>query len=250
MFTKVLIANRGEIACRVIRTLDRMGIGSVAVYSEADANSLHVALAGEAVCIGPPAPAESYLRADKILDAARATGAHAIHPGYGFLSENPAFAEACAAAGLVFIGPTAGQMRAFGFKHAARALAEANNVPLLPGSKLLENTEHALAEAARVGYPVMLKSTAGGGGIGMQLIRSAGELPDAFASVDRLARNNFKQGGVYLEKYVEQARHIEVQIFGDGLGHVVALGERDCSAQRRNQKVIEETPAPGLDEAQ
>jgi len=250
VFTKILIANRGTIACRIARTLRRMGIGSVAVYSEADAHAAHVAACDEAVAIGPSPAAQSYLDVEKILGAAKKTGAQAIHPGYGFLSENPAFAEACAAAGLVFIGPTAGQMRAFGFKHAARALAEANNVPLLPGSKLLENTEHALAEAARVGYPVMLKSTAGGGGIGMQLIRSAAELPAAFASVDRLARNNFKQGGIYLEKFVEQARHVEVQIFGDGLGHVVALGERDCSAQRRNQKVIEETPAPGLDEAQ
>jgi len=250
VLSKVLIANRGAIACRIARTLRRMGIGSVAVYSEADAHSMHVAACDEAVAIGPSPAAQSYLDVEKILAAARSVGAQAIHPGYGFLSENPAFAEACAAAGIIFIGPTAAQMRAFGFKHAARALAEANGVPLLPGSKLLDHADHALSEAARIGYPVMLKSTAGGGGIGMQLIRSAAELPDAFASVDRLARNNFKQGGIYLEKYVEQARHIEVQIFGDGLGHVVALGERDCSAQRRNQKVIEETPAPGLDEAQ
>ncbi|HEV8073521.1 MAG TPA: urea carboxylase [Opitutaceae bacterium] len=250
MFSKVLIANRGAIACRIARTLRRMGIGSVAVYSEADAHSMHVAACDEAVAIGPPPAAQSYLDIEKILAAAKSSGAQAIHPGYGFLSENPAFAEACTAAGFIFIGPTAAQMRAFGFKHAARALAEANGVPLLPGSKLLDNANHALSEATRIGFPVMLKSTAGGGGIGMQLIRSAAELPDAFASVDRLARNNFKQGGIYLEKYVEQARHIEVQIFGDGLGHVVALGERDCSAQRRNQKVIEETPAPGLTETQ
>ncbi|HTQ30262.1 MAG TPA: biotin carboxylase N-terminal domain-containing protein, partial [Opitutaceae bacterium] len=249
-FTKILIANRGAIACRIARTLRRMGVGSVAVYSEADQHAAHVAACNEAVAIGPSPAAQSYLDVEKILDAAKKTGAQAIHPGYGFLSENPAFAEACVAAGLVFIGPTAEQMRAFGFKHAARALAEANGVPLLPGSRLLENIDHALAEAARIGYPVMLKSTAGGGGIGMQLIRSPAELPAAFASVDRLARNNFKQGGIYLEKFVEQARHIEVQIFGDGLGHVVALGERDCSAQRRNQKVIEETPAPGRGEAQ
>jgi urea carboxylase len=248
--SKILVANRGAIACRIARTLRRMGIGSVAVYSEADAHSRHVAACDEAVAIGPSPAAQSYLDAEKILAAAKSVGAQAIHPGYGFLSENPGFAEACAAAGIIFIGPTAAQMRAFGFKHAARALAEANGVPLLPGSKLLDDADHALREAARIGYPVMLKSTAGGGGIGMQLIRSAAELPDAFASVDRLARNNFKQGGIYLEKYVEQARHIEVQIFGDGLGHVVALGERDCSAQRRNQKVIEETPAPGLSDAQ
>ncbi|HTB79247.1 MAG TPA: urea carboxylase [Opitutaceae bacterium] len=250
MFKKVLIANRGAIACRIARTLRHMGVGSVAVYSEADVHSAHVAACDEAVAIGPSPAAQSYLEIEKILAAAKSTGAQAIHPGYGFLSENPAFAEACAAAGLVFIGPTAEQMRAFGFKHAARALAEANGIPLLPGSKLLEHADHALVEAARIGYPVMLKSTAGGGGIGMQLIRSTEELPAAFASVDRLARNNFKQGGIYLEKFVEQARHIEVQIFGDGLGHVAALGERDCSAQRRNQKVIEETPAPGLTDVQ
>ena len=246
MFTKVLIANRGAIACRIARTLRRMGVGSVAVYSDADVHSAHVTACDEAVAIGPPAAAESYLDANRILEAARRTGAQAVHPGYGFLSENPAFADACAGAGLVFIGPTGAQMRAFGLKHSARALALAQGVPLLPGSGLLDGEAHALSEAGRIGYPVMLKSTAGGGGIGMQLIRRPDELPAAFASVDRLARNNFKQGGIYLEKFVERARHIEVQIFGDGAGAVVALGERDCSAQRRNQKVIEETPAPHL----
>ncbi|HYH22292.1 MAG TPA: urea carboxylase [Azospirillum sp.] len=248
MFTKVLIANRGEIACRVIRTLDRMGIASVAVYSEADAHSLHVALAGEAVCIGPAAVSESYLNAERILEAAKATGAQAIHPGYGFLSENPGFAEACAAAGIAFIGPTPEQMRAFGLKHTARELAERSGVPLSPGSGLLDDVAHAKAEAARIGYPVMIKSTAGGGGIGMQLCRDPEQLEGMFEAVCRLSRNNFKDGGVYLEKFVERARHIEVQIFGDGKGTVVALGERDCSAQRRNQKVVEETPAPGISE--
>ena len=246
MFTKVLIANRGEIACRVIRTLDRMGIASVAVHSEADAQSLHVALAGEAVCIGPAAVSESYLNAERILAAAKETGAQAIHPGYGFLSENPGFAEACAAAGITFIGPTPEQMRAFGLKHTARELAERSGVPLSPGSGLLADTAHAKAEAARIGYPVMIKSTAGGGGIGMQLCRDPETLEPMFEAVSRLSRNNFKDGGVFLEKFIERARHIEVQIFGDGRGTVVALGERDCSAQRRNQKVIEETPAPGL----
>ena len=246
MFDKILIANRGAIVCRIARTLRRMGVGSVAVYSEADAHSAHVAACDEAVPIGPSPAAQSYLDAEKILDAARRTKAQAIHPGYGFLSENPAFAEACVAAGIAFIGPTAAQMRAFGLKHAARALAEANGVPLLPGSRLLADEAEGRREAARIGYPVMLKSTAGGGGIGMQLIRAEADLPAAFASVERLARNNFKEGGIFLEKFVERARHIEVQIFGDGLGTVVALGERDCSAQRRNQKVIEETPAPGL----
>ncbi|UEM19827.1 urea carboxylase [Skermanella mucosa] len=250
MFSKVLIANRGEIACRVIRTLDRMGIASVAVHSEADAHSLHVAMAGEAVCIGPAAVSESYLDAGRILEAARATGAQAIHPGYGFLSENPGFAEACAEAGIVFIGPTPDQMRAFGLKHTARRLATESGVPLSPGSGLLADAGEALEAASRIGYPVMIKSTAGGGGIGMQLCREPSELAGMFEAVSRLSRNNFKESGVYLEKFVERARHIEVQIFGDGRGTVVALGERDCSAQRRNQKVIEETPAPHLSDAQ
>ena len=250
MFKKVLIANRGAIACRIIRTLRAMGVKSVAVYSEADRHSRHVRLADEAVEIGPAPAAQSYLRAEKILEAAKATGAQAIHPGYGFLSENPSFAEDCAAAGIAFIGPSPDQMRAFGLKHTARDLAEHNHVPLLPGSGLLSDAGHAQAEAARIGYPVMLKSTAGGGGIGMRLIWSADELVEAFQSVERLARANFKEAGIFLEKYVEHARHIEVQIFGDGKGHVVALGERDCSVQRRNQKVIEETPAPGLTDVQ
>ncbi len=250
MFDTVLIANRGAIACRIIRTLRRMGVKSVAVYSEADRHSLHVSLADAAIEIGPGPAAQSYLRAEKILAAAQASGAQAIHPGYGFLSENPAFAEDCAAAGIAFIGPSPDQMRAFGLKHTARDLAAANHVPLLPGSGLLADAGHAQAEAARIGYPVMLKSTAGGGGIGMRLIWSADELVEAFQSVERLARANFKEAGIFLEKYVEHARHIEVQIFGDGQGHVVALGERDCSVQRRNQKVIEETPAPGLTDAQ
>ena len=250
MLNTVLIANRGAIACRIIRTLRRMGVKSVAVYSEADRHSLHVSLADEAIEIGPAPAAQSYLRADKILAAAKASGAQAIHPGYGFLSENPGFAEDCAAAGIAFIGPSPDQMRAFGLKHTARDLAEANHVPLLPGSGLLSDAGHAQAEAARIGYPVMLKSTAGGGGIGMRLIWSADELVEAFQSVDRLARANFKEAGIFLEKYVEHARHIEVQIFGDGKGLVVALGERDCSVQRRNQKVIEETPAPGLTDVQ
>jgi urea carboxylase len=250
MFEKVLIANRGAIACRIIRTLRRMGVKSVAVYSEADRHSLHVRLADEAVEIGPAPAAQSYLRAEKILEVAKAAGAQAIHPGYGFLSENPGFAEDCAAAGIAFIGPSPAQMRAFGLKHTARDLAEHNKVPLLPGSGLLADAGHAQAEASRIGYPVMLKSTAGGGGIGMRLIWSADELVEAFQSVERLARANFKEAGIFLEKYVEHARHIEVQIFGDGKGHVVALGERDCSVQRRNQKVIEETPAPGLTDIQ
>ena len=249
MFKKVLIANRGEIACRIIRTLKKMGIQSVAIYSEADANARHVLEADEAVCVGPAQAAESYLNVARILQVAKETGSNAIHPGYGFLSENPEFAESCEFAGINFIGPTPQQMRDFGLKHTARELALQNGVPLLPGSGLLKDVEHAKLEAQNIGYPVMLKSTAGGGGIGMQLIWAEDELFNAFASVQRLSRANFKETGIYLEKYVQAARHIEVQIFGNGLGKVIALGERDCSVQRRNQKVIEETPAPNITQA-
>ncbi|ARO87511.1 urea carboxylase [Nitrosospira lacus] len=246
MFEKVLIANRGAIACRIIRTLRRMGVKSVAVYTDADALSRHVLEVDEAYCIGSGVAAESYLRTDKILEVARHTGAQAIHPGYGFLSEKADFAEQCAAHGICFIGPTPQQMRSFGLKHTARELALHNRMPLLPGTDLLENVEDALHQAISIGYPVMLKSTAGGGGIGMRLCWNRDELSGAYESVKYLAQNNFKDAGLFLEKYVENARHIEVQIFGDGQGEVVALGERDCSMQRRNQKVIEETPAPDL----
>ena len=249
MFTKVLIANRGAIAVRLLRTLRNMGIASVAVYSDADDQALHVRLADEAYRLGPAPAAESYLLHQRIIDAALHSGAQAIHPGYGFLSENAQFAQACADAGLVFIGPTITQLRDFGLKHTARALAQANGLPLLPGSGLLQDLDAALAAAAAIGYPVMLKSTAGGGGIGMQQCYSATELERAFATVQRLAASNFKDAGVFLEKFVANARHIEVQLFGDGQGQVIALGERDCSVQRRNQKVIEETPAPGLSAA-
>jgi urea carboxylase len=246
MFRKVLIANRGAIACRIIRTLRRMGVASVAVYSTADRHSLHVRQADEAIAIGPAPAAQSYLSIDALLAAAEQTGAEAIHPGYGFLSENADFAEECALRGVAFIGPTPTQMRAFGLKHTAREIAAGNGVPLAPGSGLLDSIDDALASVALVGYPVMLKSTAGGGGIGMRLCRDAGELRDGYEAVERLGRANFGTAGLYLEKFVAHARHIEVQIFGDGHGNVLALGERDCSAQRRNQKVIEETPAPGI----
>ncbi|RKF50159.1 urea carboxylase [Paraburkholderia fungorum] len=249
-FDKVLIANRGEIACRVIRTLKRLGIASVAVYSEADRHAMHVMLADEAVCIGPAVAAASYLNSAAILEAARTSGANAVHPGYGFLSENAAFAQACEDAGIRFIGPRPAQMLEFGLKHTARELAQANDVALLPGTGLLPDVATALSEAGAIGYPVMLKSTAGGGGIGMSLCCDAAQLESAFASVARLGEANFANAGVYVEKFVENARHIEVQIFGDGEGGVIALGERDCSVQRRNQKVIEETPAPGLSEAE
>jgi urea carboxylase len=246
MFDKVLIANRGAIACRIIRTLRRIGVRSVAVYSDVDRYSLHVTQADESFALGGSAATDSYLRQDKLIEAARTTGAQAIHPGYGFLSENAAFAENCAASGIAFIGPTPAQMRDFGLKHRARALAQEHGLPLLPGSALLADLLQARVAARRIGFPVMLKSTAGGGGIGMQLCRDPAELEGAFAAVERLAKNNFSDGGLFLEKYIERARHIEVQLFGDGAGKVIALGERDCSTQRRNQKVIEETPAPGL----
>ena len=246
IFDKVLIANRGEIACRILRTLKRLGIGSVAVYSDADEYAPHVLEADQAVRLGPAPAAESYLKGEAIIAAARASGAQAIHPGYGFLSENPDFAEACARAGLIFIGPTPEQMRLFGLKHTARDQAAKVGVPLAAGSGLVADLASARAEAARIGYPVMLKSTAGGGGIGLQLCHGPDQFDALFERVSRLARANFKEAGLFLEKYVARGRHIEAQIFGDGKGTVVTLGERDCSAQRRNQKVIEETPAPNL----
>jgi urea carboxylase len=249
MFAKVLVANRGEIACRILRTLKRLGVASVAVYSWADRHAPHVHDADESVALGEGGSLDTYLSQDKLLAAARSTGAQAIHPGYGFLSENADFAQACVAAGIVFIGPTPEQMRHFGLKHLAREIARSNGVALLPGSGLIADADEALREAARIGYPVMLKSTAGGGGIGMRLVRGAAELGDAWRAVERLAAKSFGVDGIFLEKYIELARHIEVQIFGDGAGVVVALGERDCSTQRRNQKIIEETPAPGISAA-
>ncbi|SEM79247.1 urea carboxylase [Nitrosomonas marina] len=246
MFDKVLIANRGAIASRIIRTLRRMGVSSVAVYTEADALSRHVTEADEAYCIGEGAAADSYLRTDKILAVAQQVHAQGIHPGYGFLSENADFADQCTSHHIRFIGPTAHQMRVFGLKHTARELALQNNVPLLPGTGLLEDLDEAMHAAAHIGFPVMLKSTAGGGGIGMRLCWNEKELVDAYDAVRYLAQNNFSDAGIFLEKYIENARHIEVQIFGNGRGKVIALGERDCSMQRRNQKVVEETPAPNL----
>jgi urea carboxylase len=245
-FDTVLIANRGAIACRIIRTLRAMGLRSVAVYSDADAGSLHVAEADMAIRIGAGPAAESYLDVAAILHAAKESGAGAIHPGYGFLAENAGFAEACAAAGIVFIGPTPDNIRAFGLKHSARALATEHGIPLAPGTDLLSDVEAAVNAAADIGYPVMLKATAGGGGIGMRVCRDEAAVRDGFASVARMGAASFGDAGVFLERYVERARHIEVQIFGDGEGRVVALGERDCSLQRRNQKVVEEAPAPNL----
>ncbi len=246
MFNTLLIANRGAIACRILRTLRELEVKGIAVYSEADVASRHILEADQALSLGEGAAAGTYLAVDKILAAAKASGAQAIHPGYGFLSENAAFAEACEAAGIVFVGPTPEQLRLFGLKHTARALAHEQGVSLLEGTDLLDSVEDALQAATQVGYPIMLKSTAGGGGIGMRVCRSADELHEAFETVKRLGQNNFSDAGVFIEKYIQRARHLEVQIFGDGAGEVLALGVRDCSVQRRNQKVLEETPAPNL----
>ncbi|HIC7644176.1 TPA: urea carboxylase [Serratia liquefaciens] len=246
MFTTVLIANRGEIACRAIRTLKRLGITSVAVYSDADRNAPHVTEANLAIPLGGDKAADSYLCIDKILAAAAQTGAQAIYPGYGFLSESAEFADACETAGIAFIGPTAAQIREFGLKHRARELAAVAQVPMTPGTGLLNSVEEAVSAAGRIGYPVMLKSTAGGGGIGLTRCDDEAALREAYDSVKRLGEQFFRDSGAFIERFVDQARHVEVQIFGDGQGWVVALGERDCSLQRRNQKVVEETPAPNL----
>ncbi|SQF96576.1 urea amidolyase-related protein [Paucimonas lemoignei] len=246
MFDKLLIANRGAIACRILRTLRALHVQGVAVYSEADAASLHLLEADEAHSLGEGGAAGTYLAVDKILAIAKASGAKAIHPGYGFLSENAAFAQACEESGIAFVGPTPEQLRVFGLKHTARALAKMHGVPMLEGTELLDSIEAALSTADIIGYPVMLKSTAGGGGIGMRVCRSAAELSESFEAVKRLGQNNFSDAGVFIEKYIQRARHLEVQVFGDGRGEVLALGVRDCSVQRRNQKVLEETPAPNL----
>jgi urea carboxylase len=246
MFDKILIANRGAIAVRIERTLRNLGIQSVAVYTKADQDSLHVDQADEAVLIGEGAAKDSYLNIDLILQTALQTGAQAIHPGYGFLSENAGFARACKEHGIHFIGPTAEQMEMFGLKHSAREIAEKAGVPMLPGTALIDRLEVAVSEAAQIGYPVILKSTAGGGGIGMRVCPDETVLRSAFEAVSHLAETNFKNGGVFLEKYIARARHVEVQIFGNQFGEVVTLGERDCSVQRRNQKVVEESPAPNF----
>ncbi len=250
MFTKILIANRGEIACRVIRTARRMGIATVAVYSEADANARHVRMADEAVLIGPAAARDSYLKADRILDAAKRTGAEAVHPGYGFLSENEGFAEACAAAGIVFVGPPVAAIRAMGSKSAAKALMAKAGVPLTPGYHGDDqDPAHLQREADAIGYPVLIKASAGGGGKGMRRVDRADEFAAALVSCQREARNAFGDDRVLVEKYVLKPRHIEIQVFGDTHGRVVHLFERDCSVQRRHQKVLEEAPAPGMTSA-
>jgi 3-methylcrotonyl-CoA carboxylase alpha subunit len=247
MFSKILIANRGEIAVRVIRTARRLGVKTVAVHSDADARALHVAMADEAVHIGGSPVGESYLRADRIIDAALATGAEAIHPGYGFLSENPDFVDAVTAAGLVFIGPSAASIRAMGLKDAAKRLMEKAGVPVVPGYHGDGQALVLLAGKAReIGYPVLIKARAGGGGKGMRRVDDADDFAEALAGAKREAKGAFGDDAVLIEKYVEKPRHIEVQVFGDNFGNAVHLFERDCSAQRRHQKVIEEAPAPGM----
>ncbi len=242
----VLVANRGAIATRIIRTLRKMGYRSVAVYSQVDADSLHVTQADEAVCIGPAPAAESYLNIPAVIAAAKQTGAGFIHPGYGFLAENTEFARACEDAGIVFIGPRPEHIETFGLKHSARRLASEQGVPLAPGTGLLTDVDEAIRAANGIGYPVILKATAGGGGIGMRICQSASDVREGFATVVRQGEASFGDAGVFLERYIDTARHIEVQIFGDGQGGVMPLGERDCSLQRRNQKVVEEAPAPRL----
>lgn len=246
MFGRVLVANRGEIACRIIRSLHALGAEAVAVYSDADRGAPHVGEADHAVHLGPAPAADSYLQVAKVLDAARASGAEAVHPGYGFLSERADFARAVETAGLAFVGPTPAQLADFGEKHRARELATSAGVPLLPGSGLVADVDEALTAARDMGYPVMLKSSAGGGGIGLRVCSDADELVEAFDAVVRLSQASFGSAAVFVERFLPRARHIEVQIFGAGDGQVLTLGERDCSTQRRNQKVIEESPAPRL----
>jgi len=245
MFSKVLVANRGEIACRVIRTLREMGVRSVAVYSDVDRGALHVRMADEAVLIGEAPAAASYLRADRVIDAAKKTGAEAVHPGYGFLSENAAFARACADAGIVFVGPPAAAIEAMGSKTAARDLMAKAGVPIVPGATCA-SIDEALQQAHKLGYPVMIKASAGGGGKGMRLVHKPEDLPASWDRARSESKKAFGDDTVYLEKAIVQPRHVEIQVLGDQHGNVVHLFERDCSIQRRHQKVVEETPCPVL----
>jgi len=250
MFDTILIANRGEIACRVIATARRMGVRTVAVFSDADAGAAHVAMADVAVWIGGPPAADSYLRGDRIIAAAIATGAQAIHPGYGFLSENPDFVQAVTEARLVFIGPSAAAIRAMGLKDAAKALMQRAGVPVVPGYHGGDQEPGLLArEADKIGYPVLIKARAGGGGKGMRLVERAADFATGLEGAQREGQGSFGDPAVLIEKYITAPRHIEIQVFGDSFGHVVHLFERDCSLQRRHQKVIEEAPAPGMTDA-
>jgi len=250
MFSKILIANRGEIACRVATTARRLGVRSVAVYSDADADAAHVLACDEAVHIGGHAPQDSYLQWQRIIDAALQTGAQAVHPGYGFLSENAAFADACAKAGLVFIGPSSASIQAMGLKAASKQLMESAGVPLVPGYHGDNQDPSLLAQAAQdIGFPVLIKASAGGGGKGMRIVTQASDFAEGLASCQREARSSFGNDAVLIEKYVQRPRHIEIQVFADSLGNTIHLHERDCSVQRRHQKVLEESPAPGLSPA-
>lgn len=246
MFSKILVANRGEIAVRIIRACKEMGIATVAVYSEADEEALHVALADERVCVGAAASADSYLNQQNILAAALATGAQAIHPGYGFLSENAAFARLCKEQNLAFIGPDGDIISKMGDKDAARRLMKEAGVPTVPGSELLESVEQARAEAARIGYPVLIKASAGGGGKGIRLVERPEDMERAFQTASSEAEKAFGDGRMYMEKYLDPVKHIEVQLLADEEGNIVCLGERECSIQRNNQKLIEESPSPAV----
>ena len=247
MFSKILIANRGEIACRVAATAKKLGVRTVAVYSDADRFAKHVAVCDEAIYIGGSAPKDSYLRWERILEAAKQTGAQAIHPGYGFLSENDEFAQACVDAGLVFIGPPASAITAMGLKAESKRLMEAANVPLIPGYHgTNQDPEFLHSEADKIGYPVLIKASSGGGGKGMRLVEKTEDFIDALGSCQREAISSFGNDSVLIEKYALRPRHIEIQVFGDSHGNYVYLFERDCSVQRRHQKVLEEAPAPGV----
>src|SRR5215472_5132815 len=248
MFRKILIANRGEIACRVIRTARRMGIATVAVYSDADAEALHVRMADETVRVGPPPAAESYLNIERIVDACRESRAEAVHPGYGFLSENPRFARALARADVTFIGPPARAIAAMGDKVESKRLAREAGVSSIPGHlDVVPDADTAVVVARGIGYPVMLKASAGGGGKGMRIATSDAEVQDGFRSAASEAKSSFADDRIFIEKYIEEPRHIEIQVLGDNHGNIIYLGERECSIQRRHQKVVEEAPSPFLD---
>ncbi len=246
MFSKILIANRGEVAVRIIRACKDMGISTVAVYSEADEESIHVALADEAICVGKASPKDSYLNMENIISAALVTGAQAIHPGYGFLAENAGFARLCKKFGLVFIGPDAKVIEKMGDKDAARKLMVQAGVPVVPGSDLIENLQQARQEARRIGFPLLIKASAGGGGKGIRLVKDESQLEHAFLMAAEEAKNAFGNGNVYMEKYLAPVKHIEIQLLSDEKGNTVCLGERECSIQRNNQKLLEEAPSSGL----
>ena len=247
MFTKILIANRGEIAIRIIRACKEMGISTVAVYSEADKESLHVALADQAICIGGARAEDSYLNGQRILSAALYTGAQAIHPGYGFLAENAGFADLCRKYGVKFIGPSGEVISKMGDKDAARRLMKANHVPTTPGTDILQDAAQAQAAAEKIGYPVLIKASAGGGGKGIRLVERAEDMERAFQTASAEAEKAFGDGRMYMEKYLDPVKHIEVQLLADEAGHIVCLGERECSIQKNNQKLIEESPSPAVD---